>query len=1109
MTDDNRPDKEARFSPTAIMRGMHPDLFSDTTRSSNVQISRAALELQIDTLTSQNKEKEFEHFARQMAQRLICPRLRPQTGPTGGGDAKVDSESLVVAPLVAERWWVGEPAAGNERWAFAFSAKKAWKPKVESDVLSIVSTQRDYKRIYFVTNQNASDRSRSKAEDALSKAAGVPVSILDRNWLLTNIYENDLVELAVMTLGLTGNEVPMVSVGPLDAGRIATLEELERRLQDPTEYEGADYQLAEDALNAALQARGLERPRHEVEGRFLRAMTLADKGRYVPQQLRAAYTYAWTAHWWFEDFELFNRLYDRVEELGIDSKAVDDLEKVQNLWTLLSTAVARAQVKAADCKFDDRTVRLRSRLEVLAAEGGRPNNSLQAETSLALIDFAIGAAKRDLGSIAGVWNRLSDIVDRAEHLGSYPFEAVYDLAERVGEFADGPEFDALFEKLIVTIAKRRGEGETGEMLCRRAIQKMDHDRPYEAIRLFGRAEPLLVKEEYRGSMVKALVGGSSAYSDVGLPWASRAKALAAIDTCRSTFRREGEMPAIIMHAIHGLIWSEVRLGRVGNVIAGLALSAIHQQHASLSAELAHRFHADREVVDRIMGIHLLHASPEELEQLGRLPATLENMGLVSSAYALVYALGGAEKAIEEKFVPAEEPPASVDEMIAEWLSLPVVEDIADIPVLSVTGRSTLVSRVMGARLAIDTPDDATSFGVAESVLAAFEAFLATSHEQDIAPRTEMIEVVIEVVKGKGNAFTLTFDDHDTGTKGKLVRPSELAFESKEDFSTFTVALRDAVGTLLTRMFFVRNVEEWMTRLADEEKAFERALTLANLVVINGNVFGDAADVLLATWMRDQTETIAYTRAMPLPQRKLGCETPKDAKPRTVEQGPAPEELTNPELISHADRMHVSPINVSRWDRAQWRGTLYFVDPTPGVPPMLGVGFLDAEMGQKIFEELQERFGKYDQNDELRVAIIRGIDASEPHAYAVSIGPNLNKIDLGGSRIVTGLSRINRMTPKNRVNLDGFLKQSEAVGGFILMPAYMDPNNLSGVDVYPQFGIAKTTLVVRNAWELDEYDVDMMVLDAGATPVVPPGADASPVLRGLERRRQNEATRRGP
>lgn len=1099
-------DEEAKFSPSEIMRGMHPDLFSDTTRSAKIQISRAALELQIDTLTSQNKEKEFEHFARQIAQRLICPRLRPQTGPTGGGDAKVDSESLIVAPEVAERWWVGEPAAGSERWAFAFSAKKAWKPKVESDVASIITTQRDYKRIYFFTNQNASDRNRSKAEDDLSMTAGVPVTIIDRNWLLTNIYENDLVELAVSTLGLTGNDVPAVSVGPIDAGRIAALEELERKLQDPTEYEGADYQLAEDALDAALQSRGLERHRHEVEGRFLRAMTLADKGRYVPQQLRAAYNYAWTAHWWFEDFDLFNRLYDRVEELGIDSKTVDELEKVQNLWTLLSTAVARGQVKAAEGKFGERTARLRGRLEAMAAEGGRPNNSLQAETSLALIDFAIAAAQRDFSAISAVWNRLSDIVDRAEHLGSYPLEAVYDLAERVGEFADGPEFDALFEKLIATIAKRRGEGETGEMLCRRAIQKMEHERPYDAIRLFGRAEPLLVKEEYRGSMVKALVGGSSAYNDVGLPWASRAKALAAIDTCLSTFRREGEMPAIIMAAIRRLVWSEVRLGRVGNILASLALSVVHEQRAGLSPKLADHFHSDREMVDRITGIHLLHGSPEALEQLGRLPATLEDMGLIASAYALVYALGGAEKAIEEKFVPPGQPPSIVDEMIAQWLSLPVVKDIAEVPVLSVTGRSKLVSRVMGARLQIDTPDDATSFGIAESILGAFEAFLATSHEQDIAPRTEVIEVVIEVVEGKGNTFTLTFDDEDTATKGRLVRPSELAFESKEDFSAFTMALRDAVGALLPRMFFVRNVEALMTRLADDEKAFDRALTLTNLVIINGNVFGDPADVFLATWMRHQTKTIPYTRTEPMPQMKLGDETPKDATPRTFAQGPPPEEFTDPELMSHADRMHVSPINVSRWDRAQWRGSLYLVDPTPGVPPMLGVGFLDAETGKKIFEELQGRFGRYDQNDELRVAIIRGIDAREPHAYAVSIGPNLNKIDLSGARIVTGVSRINRMTPQSSVNLDGFLKQSDAVGGFILMPAHMDPNNLSGADIYPQFGIAKTTLVVRNAWELDEYDVDMMALDDDATPLVPPGADASRVLRGLERHRKMKAGR---
>ncbi len=44
--------------------------------------------------------------------------------------------------------------------------------------------------------------------------------------------------------------------------------ELEGNINDPDQYRGVEYQLAEDCLRAALNARGLELPRTEVEGRF-------------------------------------------------------------------------------------------------------------------------------------------------------------------------------------------------------------------------------------------------------------------------------------------------------------------------------------------------------------------------------------------------------------------------------------------------------------------------------------------------------------------------------------------------------------------------------------------------------------------------------------------------------------------------------------------------------------------------------------------------------------------------------------------------------------------------------------------------------------------------
>ena len=132
-----------RFNPTDFMRARRPELYSDTMYKEELILDRNQFEFHLDTLTQRKEEIRFEHFCRRLAEKELCPNLLPQTGPTGGGDSKVDAETFPVAETIAERWYEGDPKrAPRERWAFAFSAKKKWRPKVEDDVRKIVDTGR-------------------------------------------------------------------------------------------------------------------------------------------------------------------------------------------------------------------------------------------------------------------------------------------------------------------------------------------------------------------------------------------------------------------------------------------------------------------------------------------------------------------------------------------------------------------------------------------------------------------------------------------------------------------------------------------------------------------------------------------------------------------------------------------------------------------------------------------------------------------------------------------------------------------------------------------------------------------------------------------------------
>jgi hypothetical protein len=128
------------------MRSRRPYLFSDTEAAEQAQLDRHTFEYHLETLTNRKQELDFEHFARKLVEKELCPNLLPQTGPTGGGDSKVDSETYPVSSDISDRWYYAAAKGregSNERWVFAFSTKEDWKTKVRDDIKSIAGTERE------------------------------------------------------------------------------------------------------------------------------------------------------------------------------------------------------------------------------------------------------------------------------------------------------------------------------------------------------------------------------------------------------------------------------------------------------------------------------------------------------------------------------------------------------------------------------------------------------------------------------------------------------------------------------------------------------------------------------------------------------------------------------------------------------------------------------------------------------------------------------------------------------------------------------------------------------------------------------------------------------
>ena len=79
--------------PKENYKRWHPDQFSDSIIVKKASLGRDFLEYYLSRISSHSQEKDFERFCKAILEAEVCPNLSPQTGPTGGGDSKVDTET--------------------------------------------------------------------------------------------------------------------------------------------------------------------------------------------------------------------------------------------------------------------------------------------------------------------------------------------------------------------------------------------------------------------------------------------------------------------------------------------------------------------------------------------------------------------------------------------------------------------------------------------------------------------------------------------------------------------------------------------------------------------------------------------------------------------------------------------------------------------------------------------------------------------------------------------------------------------------------------------------------------------------------------------------------
>ena len=259
MEVDNLFNENKTLNPYQLYRKLRPEYFSDSKVER--QLTREMFEFTMSNLSKNMKQDLFEDMTRRLACKLITPNLIPQTGPTGGGDGKTDIETHPVDDAISCKWFYSEPCNGKQKWAFAISCKTDWLPKIKSDVKKIVDTKRGFTKIFFCTNQLVPSKQKATLQDQFKKLYHIEVIILDLNWYIQSVFDNDGYDIAITSLNLSPELKEVKVEGPNDKRKNLELAEVNERINNAKLVGKLNTRYIEDLLSAAILSRELELPK--------------------------------------------------------------------------------------------------------------------------------------------------------------------------------------------------------------------------------------------------------------------------------------------------------------------------------------------------------------------------------------------------------------------------------------------------------------------------------------------------------------------------------------------------------------------------------------------------------------------------------------------------------------------------------------------------------------------------------------------------------------------------------------------------------------------------------------------------------------------------------
>lgn len=1068
-------------TPKQFLKNRRPEQFSSSEEMVINHLDRVHLETYLSNLNAKSKELAFETFVKEICQKTICPNLIEQTGPVAGGDGKTDTQTFPVSEQNKLLWYVGVNSnANSERWAFAVSTQKSWKPKCKKDVEKIVETNRDYTKVFCITNQLAKADQRSKLEDELSSQYGIQVCILDLSWLLDETYKNKLEYVAIDTLQIPTNFKREVSFSAEDYGKKQRFEKLETQLNKEVNLDEITHEQVDTFLEVADLSKQLEDPALQTQGLYDRAVKIAQRFGTTNQIFQAYYNYARASYYWHEDFATFELNFKSAyETISESSNAI--------LWTdFVTLLVIKINHRHRDkeqnvCTVDDIETNTIVKLNEIIKDKSRPSNALQAEIALTQLQLVQNFGNKD--KMEDIFKRIQEVCQQGEHLIGFPFENIYGYIDELDDiFHDYPNYQALQDYLTEQSIKRNGDVKTSKIAFERGIKQAERGNYYRAIQLVGKTLSSLNKEEALEEMTYANMILSSVYTQVDLHWAARGTLLNAASLLTNYFHKNEVILPLAIEAYFSLAWNELTLGRIAQSLTWLKTGLWSSQ------VINDKFIDEDKIInfDGCMANLILSCNLKEIQELEYLVDNLEELGLFYSQITLLYALGYKNK-VQELLESSND-----EDVLKSMLDLrdydtghPTSKVLPSLPQYNIYS-----TKILGCEIRLSFPNKTPFIELTEAILTSLESFLATALIDDIIAKIPIVNIDIVSFEDSEKLISHEHTVNDRGTVFEILcHPflwEDLNQNNKPIIGEWFISF---IADAIDECFIIKDSKRILEKLITEDKVLTRSMMFETCLGAIYNILGKNSN-------NDLLKKLTQGNHFPLLR-----ETPWDLSfPKQDVIATEPIELGDHENIpifdmerhTHKDIAITQLIRSDLWDATRWKATGYI--SYQNQPPCMLLLFLDKEQGLNIFRDLVKQLTNEDKNERLRISVLRGIDSDNPAHYRIVLSENIQKGSKAKMFIMP--ARIKTMEPSDSLSWTQFEDAYNEYGSFKLVPAFINKGK-PYPDVELSLAISKKQIIIKNAWEVSISDIEQIAIYPEDDILVPEGIVDPPFKKILE------------